>query len=78
MCKLRNLPDDVLRGLKKSTSPTKKPNNLENFNNALDALNDAALLPLFGKTTKPSEFRRLEMGDAKYIRLNTGGFRRPK
>ena len=68
--KLRDLPDDVFHGLKTSTSLKNKSANIENVNNAIDAINEANLLPLFGRTTKKIESHRLD--SAKYIRLVTG------
>ena len=70
--KLRDLPNDVLPGLNTSTSLRSNPTKLENFNNATDAINAADLLPIFGRTTKPTEFHRLEIDDSEYILLVNG------
>ena len=70
--KLRDPPKEVLHGLKTPTSLKNKPTKLENSNNAIDAINEANLLPIFGRTTKLIEFHRLEIDAAKYIRLVTG------
>ena len=70
LCELRDFPYDVLPGVKTSTSPKNKPTKVENPNNAIDAINAANLLPLFGRTTKKIESHRLD--SAKYIRLVTG------
>ena len=73
MYKLRDSANDVLHGLKTSTSLKNKPDMLEDFNNAIGAINEADLLPLLGRNTKTSEFHRLEIDVATYIRLVTGG-----
>ena len=70
--KLRDMPNEVLPGLKAAQSSKQKPTKIENFVTALGDVTAPNGIPLFGKTFIPNEFHRLDIDASKYIRLIKG------
>ena len=67
--KIRNLPNNVLEGLKSGSSMKNKPTKIQNFTDALQTCKEGNTLELFRMAEKHGEFMRLDVDVRKLEHL---------